>query len=55
MEKKDKIKLKINEFTDKAIDKAAEEGSLEYFEMEIKHHKGDLQLNNITKTREKVY
>lgn len=55
MENKDKLKAKIIEYIDTVIDKAAIDGSLEHFEIEIKIHQKDIQMNCITKTREKVY
>lgn len=55
MENKNKLKTKISEFIDIVIDKAAEDGSLEHFEIEISNHQGNLQMNSTTKTREKVY
>lgn len=50
-----KLKAKINEFINIVIDKAAQDGSLEHFEIEISNHQGNLQMNNTTKYREKVY
>lgn len=55
MENKDKLKEKINNAIGIAIDKISEMGDLDYFEIEIKNHKGDLQSKVITKNREKVY
>jgi hypothetical protein len=55
MEKKEKLKHKINEFINVAIDKAVEDGNLEHFEIEISNHQGNLQMNSTTKKREKVY
>ena len=55
MEKKEKLKNKINEFINVAIDKAVEDGNLEHFEIEISNHQGNLQMNSTTKKREKVY
>lgn len=55
MEKKEKIKLKINEFTDKAIDKAAEEGRLDYFHLEIINHQGKIKTVDAAKEIEQIY
>jgi len=55
MEKKDKLKDKINKFINVVIDKAVEDGNLEHFEIEISNHQGNLQMNSTTKKREKVY
>ncbi|WP_158281638.1 hypothetical protein [Sporanaerobacter acetigenes] len=55
MEKKEKLKHKINEFVNVVIDKAGENGDLEHFEIEISNHQGNLQMNSTVKRREKVY
>jgi len=46
---KTKLKIKIKEFIDIVIDKAAEDGDLEHFEIEISNHQGNLQMNSTTK------
>lgn len=55
MENKDKLKLKINEFTDTVIDKADMEDKLDYFCIEISNHLGNLQMDYSLRDREKVY
>ena len=55
MEKKEKIKIKINEYINTVVDKAAIDGTLGHLEVEIKIHQDDIQMNSTTKTREKVY
>ena len=55
MENKDKLKAKINEFIDIVVDKAADEGKLDFFNIEISNHQGSLQMEYSLKDREKVY
>jgi hypothetical protein len=43
------------EFVDLTIDSAEKQGSLNYFEMKIINHQGQLQLENTYKNREKAY
>lgn len=55
MENRDKLKAKINEFIEIVIDKAADEGKLDYFNIEISNHQGSLQMQYALKDREKIY
>ena len=55
MENKDKLKAKINEFVNVVIDKADQEGKIDYFNIEISNHQGSLQMEYSLKDREKVY
>lgn len=55
MEKKDKLKIKINEFIDTVIDKADEDNKLDYFQIEISNHNGSLQMDHRLRDRKKVY
>jgi hypothetical protein len=43
------------EFIDTTIDLAEAQGSLNYFEMKIINHQGQLQLEKTYKNREKAY
>ena len=55
MEKKDKLKLKINEFISTVIDKAEYDDKLDYFNIEISNHQGNLQMDYSLRDRKKVY
>lgn len=55
MEKKEKIKLKINEFINTVIDKAEHDEKLDYFNIEISNHQGNLQMDYSLRDRKKVY
>lgn len=55
MSDKEKIKLKINEFINKAVDKADEDDRLDFFNIEINNHNGTLQMDISMRYREKVY
>lgn len=55
MENKDKLKTKINEFIDIVVDRAEQEGKIDYFNIEISNHQGNLQMQYSLKDREKVY
>lgn len=55
LDNKDKLKNKINEFINVVVDKAAEEGKIDYFNIEISNHQGSLQMEYSLKDREKVY
>lgn len=55
MVKKDKLKTKINEFINIVIDKADKEDKLNYFNIEITNHDGNLQLDYSMRDRKKVY
>lgn len=55
MEKKDKLKIKINEFVYAVIDKAEQDGKLDYFQIEISNHNGNLQMDHRLRDRKKVY
>lgn len=55
MRDKEKLKLKINEFINKAVDKADEDDKLDYFNIEINNHNGTLQMDISMRYREKVY
>lgn len=52
---KDKLKDKINEFIDVVVEKAEEEGKIDFFNIEISNHKGNLQMDYSLRGREKVY
>ena len=55
MQNKDKLKAKIEEFINVVIDKAAEEGKIDFFNIEISNHQGNLQMDYSLRGREKVY
>lgn len=55
MDKKEKLKLKINEFIDRAVEKAEEDDKLDFFNIEINNHNGTLQMDINMRYREKVY
>lgn len=55
MENKEKLKTRIYEFVNGAVDKADMDGSIEHFELEIKIHQEKLNMNIITKKRERLY
>lgn len=55
MENKDKLKAKINEFIDVVIDRADQEGKIDYFHIEISNHNGNLQMDYKLRDRKKVY
>lgn len=55
MENKDKLKVKINEFIDTVINKAADDNKLDYFNIEISNHNGNLQMDYSLRDRKKVY
>lgn len=50
-----KLKDKINEFIDVVIDKAVEDDKLDYFDIEISNHQGNLNMKYSLKDRKKVY
>ena len=50
-----KLKQKINEFVDVVIDKAVEDDKLDYFNIEISNHNGNLQMDYRLKKKKKVY
>lgn len=53
--KKEKIKKQINEFVENVIDRADEEERLDYFNIEISNHNGNLQMDYSLRDRKKVY
>lgn len=55
MENKDKLKAKIIEFIATVIDKADSDDKLDYFNIEISNHQGNLQMDYSLRDREKVY
>lgn len=55
MDNKKKLKVKISEFVETVIDKAAEDQKLDYFNIEISNHNGSLQMEYSLKDRKKVY
>lgn len=52
---KEKLKSRINEFVDTVIEKAAGDNKLDYFNIEISNHQGNLQMQYSLKDREQVY
>lgn len=55
MENKERLKIKINEFVDVVIDKADADEKLDYFNIEISNHQGNLQMDYSLRDRKKVY
>ena len=55
MENKDKLKARINEFVDTVVEKAARDGDINYFDIEISNHEGNLNLKYIKKEKVKAY
>lgn len=55
MENKDKLKTKINEFVNIVVDKADKDNKLDYINIEISNHQGNLQMDYSVRDRKKVY
>ena len=55
MENKDKLKLKINEFIDMVVDEVFDDGNINYFDIEISNHAGDVNMKYTKKKKEKAY
>lgn len=55
MENKDKLKTKINEFVNIVVDKVDEDNKLDYINIEISNHQGNLQMDYSVRDRKKVY
>lgn len=55
MENKEKLKAQINEFIDNVIDKVEEDNKIDYFQIEISNHQGNLQMDYSLRDRKKVY
>lgn len=55
MDNKGKLKAKINEFINIVVEKADQEGKIDYFNIEISNHQGNLQMEYSLKDRKKVY
>lgn len=53
--KKSKIKEQINDFIDTVLNVAEREGKLDYFELEINNHAGNLQMDFKVRDRKKAY
>lgn len=51
---KKKLKDKINVVVDNLIDSAEKAGDINYFEINIKHTNGDLNINLMNKYKEKI-
>lgn len=55
MDNKKKIKEQIQSFINCVIDKADEDKKLDYFNIEISNHNGNLQMDYSLRDRKKVY
>lgn len=55
MEKKEKIKEQIHSFIECVVDKADEEDKLDYINIQISNHQGNLQMDYSVRDRKKVY
>lgn len=55
MENKEKIKEQVHSFINCVIDKADEDEKLDYFNIEISNHNGNLQMDYSLRDRKKVY
>lgn len=56
-QKENMIDLRINifSFVEKVLEKALKEDSLDYFQIEVSNHNGNLQLDHKFRDRKKVY
>lgn len=52
---KKKIKEQIYNFIEAVIDKAEEDDKLDYFQIEVSNHNGNLQMDFSLRDRKKVY
>lgn len=55
MENKEKIKEQIHSFVECVLDKAKEDGKLDFFNIEISNHQGNLQMDYSVRDRRKIY
>ena len=55
MKNKEKLKEQIHSFINVVIDKAADDEKLDYFNIEISNHQGNLQMDYSLRDRKKVY
>lgn len=55
MSKKQQLKARINEFIDVAVEHADKQGKLDYINIEISNHNGNLQMDYTLRDRKKVY
>lgn len=55
MSNKKKIREQIHSFIDAVIDKADEDEKLDFFQIEISNHQGNLQMDYSVRDRKKVY
>lgn len=53
--KKNSLKKQMVSFIDVVLDVAAKEGKLDYIEIEISNHQGNLQMDYRLRDRKKVY
>lgn len=53
--KKENIKYQVNVFLDSVLNIAESQGKLDFFNLEISNHNGNLQMDYSLKHREKVY
>lgn len=54
MENKEKARDRIMEFVDVVLERAAEQGNFDYFNIEIIKHESTLQMDYKIRTREKI-
>lgn len=55
MENKEKIKEQIYSFIECVVDKADLDGKLDFINIEISNHQGNLQMDYSVRDRKKVY
>lgn len=55
MSKKEQLKTRINEFIDVAVEHADKQGKLDFINIEISNHNGNLQMDYTLRDRKKVY
>lgn len=55
MEKIEKIKEQIHSFVECVLDKANEDDKIDYINIEISNHQGNLQMDYSVRDRKKVY
>lgn len=55
MENKEKIKEQIHSFINIVVDKADRDEKLDFFNIEISNHQGNLQMDYSLRDRKKVY
>jgi hypothetical protein len=54
-DKKETLKKRITEFVETVLNVAEKNGNLDYFNIEISNHQGNLQMDYTLKDRKKVY